>query len=163
MTRTHETTLPLIGRVDEQEQLARAMASSRPELIAVHGRRRIGKTYLVRSYFAKELCFEMTGVSGLARAHQLRMRAAEGGRCPRPRRTTAIPVSPAVQALPRCPRKRQNSDRPAGTTLANCQRRVDELEKPKKRPPRNARIAAANSSLIPGCASASATAPDQPA
>lgn len=72
MPRTHDTTLPLIGRIGEQEQLARAIASGRPELIAVHGRRRIGKTYLVRSYFAKELCFEMTGVSGLTRAYQLR-------------------------------------------------------------------------------------------
>jgi hypothetical protein len=72
MTRHREAPLPLIGRIAEQEQLARAMASGRPELIAVHGRRRIGKTHLVRLYFAKELCFETTGVSELSRAHQLR-------------------------------------------------------------------------------------------
>ncbi len=72
MPRPREATLPLIGRTVEQEQLARAMASGRPELIAVHGRRRIGKTHLIRTYFAKELCFEMTGVSGMSRAHQLR-------------------------------------------------------------------------------------------
>lgn len=77
MTVAHPTEMPLIGRIGEQEQLARTMASGRPELIAVHGRRRIGKTYLVRSYFAKELCFEVTGVSRLARAHQLRNFASQ--------------------------------------------------------------------------------------
>jgi len=62
----------LIGRIAEQDMLAQAMESGRPELIAVHGRRRIGKTHLVRSYFAKQLCFEMTGVSNISRAQQLR-------------------------------------------------------------------------------------------
>ncbi len=63
---------PLIGRIPEQEQLGLARESGRPELIAVHGRRRIGKTYLVRTYFAKELCFEMTGVCDASRSEQLR-------------------------------------------------------------------------------------------
>jgi len=62
----------LIGRASEQEQLAEASASGRPELVAIHGRRRIGKTYLVRSYFAKELCFEMTGVCDAPLAQQLK-------------------------------------------------------------------------------------------
>jgi hypothetical protein len=37
----------LIGRDQEQEQLHHALASPEPQLIAVYGRRRVGKTYLV--------------------------------------------------------------------------------------------------------------------
>lgn len=62
----------LVGRIPEQEQLARAHGSGRPELIAVHGRRRIGKTYLIRTYFARDLCFELTGVRDATRTHQLK-------------------------------------------------------------------------------------------
>ena len=72
MTTSPSINPPLIGRMPEQEQLAEAIASGRPELIAIHGRRRIGKTYLVRSYFAKELCFEMTGVGDAPLSKQLR-------------------------------------------------------------------------------------------
>jgi len=72
MTTSSSTTPLLIGRASEQEQLAEAIASGRPELVAIHGRRRIGKTYLVRSYFAKELCFEMTGVCDAPMHKQLK-------------------------------------------------------------------------------------------
>ena len=72
MTTPPSTHPFLIGRASEQEQLAEASASGRPELVAIHGRRRIGKTYLVRSYFAKELCFEMTGVCDAPLAQQLK-------------------------------------------------------------------------------------------
>lgn len=39
----------LVGREAERAELTDALASERPELIAVHGRRRVGKTYLVRA------------------------------------------------------------------------------------------------------------------
>ena len=38
------------------------LASSGAELIAVYGRRRIGKTFLIRSVYDKYLRFEFTGV-----------------------------------------------------------------------------------------------------
>ena len=38
-----------------------ALESDRPELIAVYGRRRVGKTYLIRGFFAEQICFELTG------------------------------------------------------------------------------------------------------
>lgn len=41
----------IIGRKAEQEILRRRIESESPELIAIYGRRRIGKTYLVRQYF----------------------------------------------------------------------------------------------------------------
>jgi AAA+ ATPase superfamily predicted ATPase len=52
----------LAGRLVERAELQDARTSTRPELIAVHGRRRVGKTYLIRAVFAEELCFELTGM-----------------------------------------------------------------------------------------------------
>ena len=41
----------IIGRKVEQEILRQRVESGNPELIAIYGRRRIGKTFLVRQYF----------------------------------------------------------------------------------------------------------------
>lgn len=51
----------IIGREWEQKVLAEAVDSNRPEFVAVYGRRRIGKTYLVRNFFHGEFDFYMTG------------------------------------------------------------------------------------------------------
>ena len=37
----------IIGRKSEQELLEECLASKRPEFLAIYGRRRVGKTYLV--------------------------------------------------------------------------------------------------------------------
>lgn len=52
----------IIGRAEEQKILHLKKASNKAELIAVLGRRRVGKTYLIRNYFAKEIAFELTGM-----------------------------------------------------------------------------------------------------
>ncbi|MCX6204809.1 MAG: ATP-binding protein [Bacteroidetes bacterium] len=51
----------LTGREKEKKTLEAAFASNRAELIAVYGRRRIGKTFLIRSVFEKSIVFEFTG------------------------------------------------------------------------------------------------------
>ena len=38
----------IIGRKEEQNELQRLYESDRPEFVAVYGRRRVGKTFLVR-------------------------------------------------------------------------------------------------------------------
>ncbi|MCU0374140.1 MAG: ATP-binding protein, partial [Chitinophagaceae bacterium] len=38
-----------------------ALKSSRAELIAIYGRRRVGKTFMVRQAFEKEMVFEFSG------------------------------------------------------------------------------------------------------
>ncbi len=53
---------PLIGRAEEQKILGLKKGSPKAELIAVLGRRRVGKTYLIRSYFSTEIVFELTGM-----------------------------------------------------------------------------------------------------
>jgi len=66
-------TAVLVGREAEQQELADALRSGRPELIAIYGRRRVGKTYLVRTFYAEHLCFELTGIRDATRAQQLAM------------------------------------------------------------------------------------------
>ena len=58
----------IAGRAWERVELAHALKSGRPELIAVYGRRRVGKTYLIRGFFAEKICLEVTG----ARAARLK-------------------------------------------------------------------------------------------
>ena len=46
----------LIGRIKEQEHLLSMLESDRAEFLAIYGRRRIGKTYLIRQFFNKKEC-----------------------------------------------------------------------------------------------------------
>jgi hypothetical protein len=52
----------LIGRKPEQKVLQRALESAEAELVAVYGRHRVGKTFLVREFFRDQIRFELTGV-----------------------------------------------------------------------------------------------------
>ena len=53
----------LTGREVECETLERLVQSREPEFLALYGRRRVGKTFLIRSFFEgrKGLFFELTG------------------------------------------------------------------------------------------------------
>jgi hypothetical protein len=61
----------IIGRHAEQKILAARLASSEPELIAIYGRRRVGKTYLVRTALKNNIVFEFTGIHNAKRQTQL--------------------------------------------------------------------------------------------
>lgn len=52
----------LIGREQEIKLLKEYTASGRPEFVAIYGRRRVGKTFLVNQLFGGKLSFSMTGV-----------------------------------------------------------------------------------------------------
>lgn len=54
--------MPLLGRQRETAHLDRLLASPDAEFLAIYGRRRIGKTFLVREYLASHLTFELTGM-----------------------------------------------------------------------------------------------------
>lgn len=62
---------PLIGRHKEQEILQEALQSHEAEMISVIGRRRVGKTFLVRTVYKKQLCLEIAGIQNAARKEQL--------------------------------------------------------------------------------------------
>lgn len=53
----------MIGRLEEQEILRRMANSDESEFVAVYGRRRVGKTYLVRETFEGEFTFVHSGLS----------------------------------------------------------------------------------------------------
>ncbi|MDO6432713.1 ATP-binding protein [Flavitalea sp. BT771] len=60
-----------VGRSKEIEILQNTLKSDRSELIAVIGRRRVGKTHLIRQVYNTVLDFEMTGMQHTAMSTQL--------------------------------------------------------------------------------------------
>lgn len=61
----------LIGRESEQKELLNAYHSDRSEFIAVYGRRRVGKTYLIRETFKDLFTFQFTGVANVKARQQI--------------------------------------------------------------------------------------------
>ncbi len=53
--------MSVIGRRQEIKTLNRLLQSKEAEFLAIYGRRRVGKTFLIRQHFAKHLAFELTG------------------------------------------------------------------------------------------------------
>ena len=53
----------MIGRIDEKRMLLSLLTEDEPQFVAVFGRRRIGKTYLVRETFHHNFTFQHTGIS----------------------------------------------------------------------------------------------------
>ena len=67
----------LIGRTEECHRLDRCMAQEEAQLVILYGRRRVGKTYLINSYFEGRFDFKLTGIYGETRDVQLRNFADE--------------------------------------------------------------------------------------
>jgi AAA+ ATPase superfamily predicted ATPase len=53
--------MDIIGRIKEKRELQRYYDSDNPELIIVYGRRRVGKTYLIKKFFKDNFAFYFTG------------------------------------------------------------------------------------------------------
>lgn len=53
----------IIGRKGERKEFERLYKSGRPEFVAVFGRRRVGKTYLIREHFGGRFAFYHTAIS----------------------------------------------------------------------------------------------------
>ncbi|MDO4510550.1 MAG: ATP-binding protein [Bacteroidales bacterium] len=61
----------IIGRVYEQAVIKRCLESDEAQLVAVYGRRRVGKTFLIKEYFNDQFHFMFTGVFEASRDVQL--------------------------------------------------------------------------------------------
>ena len=63
--------MTLVGRARERVVLAQVMASPEAELVAVYGRRRVGKTYMIREVLGDATRFELTAAYGASVRDQL--------------------------------------------------------------------------------------------
>ena len=64
-------TMEIAGREQEQSLLNQLLITKRPEFLAVYGRRRVGKTFLIRQVYQQQIVFQMTGIAHATMAQQL--------------------------------------------------------------------------------------------
>jgi hypothetical protein len=70
----------ILGRREEKKILKLASESREPEFIAIYGRRRVGKTHLVREFFGDAISVEIVGQHGASLGEQLENFAGALGR-----------------------------------------------------------------------------------
>ncbi|MBQ6912444.1 MAG: ATP-binding protein, partial [Bacteroidales bacterium] len=63
--------MKIIGRDAENAKLKSWYRSGKAEFIAIYGRRRVGKTYLVNTFFDNQFTFDATGIIGGTRTEEL--------------------------------------------------------------------------------------------
>jgi predicted AAA+ superfamily ATPase len=68
-----ENKMRIVGREKERKALEEYYNSNEPEFLAVYGRRRIGKTFLIREYFGNNFSFYVTGLANTGKSGQLRV------------------------------------------------------------------------------------------
>ncbi len=71
MAKLTQPTPLIIGRAEECAILQQALEHSESRFVAVYGRRRIGKTYLIKSYYANHMVFEFSGANNASMTTQL--------------------------------------------------------------------------------------------
>lgn len=64
-------SVQLIGREKEQTILRELLNSNESEFVALYGRRRVGKTFLVETVYKKEIVFSVTGLNKAGKELQL--------------------------------------------------------------------------------------------
>jgi uncharacterized protein len=67
-----ETITKIIGREQEIEKLDNMMLSGSAEFLAVYGRRRVGKTFLIRQHLKDSIVFDFTGTREGTKEEQLK-------------------------------------------------------------------------------------------
>lgn len=71
----------IIGRSKEIKQLQEHLQSDKSEFVAIYGRRRVGKTFLIRQVFNNEFAFYLTGIANVGMTEQLTLFYAEMQTC----------------------------------------------------------------------------------
>jgi uncharacterized protein len=61
----------IVGRKEQLRQIETLLSSNKAEFVAVTGRRRVGKTYLIDEGFEGNICFQMTGIQNANQKAQL--------------------------------------------------------------------------------------------
>jgi uncharacterized protein len=63
----------MIGRKAEQKILSKVLQSPESEFVAVIGRRRVGKTYLIEAYYKDSIVFQMSGQKDFTHQQHIRI------------------------------------------------------------------------------------------
>ncbi len=61
----------MIGRIQQTQLMQQALKLKKSSFIAITGRRRVGKTYLVREVYKENFCFTLTGIQNVSMNMQL--------------------------------------------------------------------------------------------
>jgi AAA+ ATPase superfamily predicted ATPase len=64
--------MKIIGRDFEQTALQQYVKSDKPEFVAVYGRRRVGKTFLIKEFFKLSFAFYVTGLANAGKKEQVK-------------------------------------------------------------------------------------------
>ncbi len=70
-SQTQSEKTRIVGRIEERRSLDDPLESPDAELLAIYGRRRFGKTFLVREHFGNRIAFEIAGLHGESTVRQL--------------------------------------------------------------------------------------------
>ena len=63
--------MEIVGRKEQLAQIETLLQSEKAEFVAVTGRRRVGKTFLIDKAFEGKICFQMTGIQNTNQTAQL--------------------------------------------------------------------------------------------
>ena len=63
--------MKIVGRIEQLAQIESLLHSEKAEFVAITGRRRVGKTFLIDQSFEKNICFQMTGIQNVNQKAQL--------------------------------------------------------------------------------------------
>lgn len=83
----------LVGRFEERKIFENKLLSGNPELIAVYGRRRVGKTYLIRTFLKEHIAFEMVGIHEADLPDQLKNFSISLGKAIKSKAPLSVPDS----------------------------------------------------------------------
>jgi uncharacterized protein len=61
----------IYGRTHEKAQLLEFLTTQKSEFVAMYGRRRVGKTFLIREVFNNQFAFKLTGMANVDTSQQL--------------------------------------------------------------------------------------------
>lgn len=71
MAGLYNIQIPLAGRQFEHNRMRNILETNQSELLAVVGRRRVGKTFLIKKTYENEMVFHLTGIQDVNRKIQL--------------------------------------------------------------------------------------------
>ncbi|MBQ5577059.1 MAG: ATP-binding protein, partial [Bacteroidales bacterium] len=63
--------MKIIGRKEQVSELLSFTKSEQSEFVAIYGRRRVGKTFLIKNLFEKQMAFSFTALANGTNLQQL--------------------------------------------------------------------------------------------